>query len=250
MELISNTVTIADYEMLTPTLAKVVISYTGKYNKESIRASLRAKLDKRAVPVEDSFRQVKAGVAVGFLRANTEVRVLDTKELRANYRVVGSSNIMMNEADNSLWEVKTGKGGTYLARHGNEDLSELIHASVQPRATGTRLFHISMASAAKGEFAAFVSKSGDMDYGFVVASNDKKMQVVSQASHTSVVVDQTMVTSLSRAPIPKSFAVKMATAGISREDKSQAIEFWKQLYAYNPAYLKMVIDQVNEDATA
>jgi hypothetical protein len=248
-----NTVAITDYAIdeQTPTLAKVMISFTGKFNKESIRAALREQLDNRAAPVEDSFREVKAGVAVGFLRANKELRVLDQKELRASYRAMGSSNIMMSEVDNSLWEVKQGKGGTYLARHGNEDLSELVNANVDRRRTevpGIR--HLSMAKAAAGEFAAFVTKSGDMDYGFVVASNAEKIKVVSHTSQVATVVGYEMVTSISRVPVPKSFVQKMATAGISRADKQQAIEYWNQLYSYNPAYLKDVVDQVNEDTVA
>ena len=248
-----NTVSITDYDIdpEIPTLAKVMISYTGKFNKESIRAALREKLDNRAAPVDDSFREVKAGVAVGFLRANKELRVIDPHELRANYRTMGSSNIMMSEVDNSLWEVKQGKGGTYLARHGSEDLSELVNANVDRRRTevpGIR--HLSMAKAASGEFASFVNKSGDMDYGFVVASNAEKVKVVSHTSQVATVVSYDMVTSISRVPVPKSFVQKMATAGISRADKAQAIEYWTQLYSYNPAYLKDVIDQVNEDTVA
>jgi hypothetical protein len=240
-----QTVSLTDYELMSPKLAKVMISFTGKFNKESIRASLLEKFDNRAAPVEDSFREVRAGVAVGFLRANREVRVLDQQELRANYRTVGSSNIMTSEKDDSLWE-----GGTYLARHGNEDLSELVNANINRRTDVPALRHLSMAKAADGEFVAYVSASGDMDYGFALASNDEKVRVVSHASNSPVVVKYEMVASIVRAPIPKSFAEKMRTAGISRADKQQAIEFWRQLYSYDPAYMNLVIDQVNEDATA
>lgn len=247
-----NTVSITDYEInaQVPTLAKVIISYTGKFNKDSIRASLRSQLDNLAVPVEDSFREVKAGVAVGFLRANKELRVVEAHELRANYRTMGSSNIMMSEVDNSLWEVKQGKGGTYLARHGNEDLSDLVSASVQRRTDVPGLRHLSMAKAAQSEFAAFVNKSGDMDYGFVIAGNNDKIQVVSTTQHVAVVVDYSMVTSIQRVPVPKSFAKKMATAGISTKDKTQAKEYWTQLYSYDPPYLKDVIQQVDEGTVA
>src|ERR1700748_609435 len=133
-----KTEAITDYAIdeQTPTLAKVMISYTGKFNKESIRAAIRQQLDNRATPVEDSFREVKAGVSVGFLRANKELRVVEAHELRANYRAMGSSNIMMSEVDNSLWEVKQGKGGTFLARHGNEDRSELVNANGHRRRDG------------------------------------------------------------------------------------------------------------------
>jgi hypothetical protein len=228
----------------------VIVSYTGKFNKESLRSAICAKFDNRVAAVEDSFREIRAGVGVGFLRANREVRAVDQTELRANYRKVGASNIMMSEADNSLWEVKEGKSGKYLARHGNEDLGELVNAAVNRRPDIPGLRHVSMAKAARGEFASFVTKAGDMDYGFVVASNDQKAKIVSYTTQMPVIVDYEMVTSISRVPLPKSFTKQMATAGISREDKNQAIEYWKQLYGYNPAYLSDVIDQVNEGTLA
>jgi hypothetical protein len=34
-----QTVSITDYTLLTPKLAKVVIAYTGKFNKESLRGN-------------------------------------------------------------------------------------------------------------------------------------------------------------------------------------------------------------------
>jgi hypothetical protein len=246
----TNTISITDYEMKTPTIAKVVISFTGQFNKEKVRASLLKMLDNRAAPVDNSFRQIKAGVAVGFLRANREVRVVDPKELRASYRVMGSSNIMMSEVDNSLWEVKTGKGGTFLARHGQEDLSDLVESSTQRRSDIPRIAQLSMARAVPGEFVAFTSKSGDMDYGFAVAANAEKVQVVSSTTSMAAVATYEMVSFIGRPPIPKSFAQEMQKAGISREDKTQAIEYWKKLYAYNPEYLRMVIDQVNEGTIA
>ncbi|EMI5828677.1 TPA: hypothetical protein ACH1LG_004908 [Salmonella enterica] len=246
-----QTVSITDYTLLTPKLAKVVIAYTGKFNKESLRAAITEKFEAKAAPVEDSFREVRAGVAVGFLRANREVRVVDPQELRASYRTVGSSNIMTSEADDSLWELKSGKGGTYLARHGNEDLSELVNATVNRRRTDIpALRHISIAAAAPHEFVSFVSQSGDMDYGFAIAASADKVQVVSAATSDVVTVPLTVVADIRRAPIPKSFGDKMRTAGISREDKNQQIEYYKQLFAYDPAYLRSVIDIVNEDSTA
>lgn len=245
----TNTVSITDFKMKTPTLAKVIVSFTGRQDKESIRAALGQKLDHLAAVVEDSFRIVKAGVAVGFIRAHKEIRMVDTKEIRAAYRVM-SSNIMMDNKDKSLWELKEGKGGKYLARHGHEDLSELVSASTNRRPDVPRLAQLSLASAAPGEFVAFVSKSGDMDYGFAVRANSDKVQVVSTTTHMAATVDYDLVTSISQVPVKKSFNQKMATAGISRSDKDKAIEYWKQLYSYDPAYLQMVVEQVNADTAA
>jgi hypothetical protein len=240
-----NTVAITDYKIdpASPNLAQVVISYTGKFNKETLRASLREKFDNRVAPVEDSFHEIKAGAAVGFLRANREVRMPDQQELRASYRKVGASNIMMSDADNSLWEVKEGKSGKYLARTGQEDLSELVQANVNRRTDIPGLRHLATASVANNEFVSFVSKSGDLDHGFVMATNKEntKVKLVSFATRTDTIA---------RIPLPQSFVQQMATAGISREEKSQASEYWKKLYDYAPNYLSDVLEQVDHDTVA
>jgi len=245
----TSTVAVTDFEMKTPTLAKVIVSFTGQQTKDSIRASVGSKFSHLAAIVEDSFRIIKAGVAVGFIRAHKEVRVLNEKEVRASYRVM-SSNIMMDNKDKSLWEVREGKSGKYLARHGHEDLSELVEATVSRRPDVPRLAQLSMASAAPGEFVSFVAKSGDMDYGFAVQANSEKVQVVSSTTNLATTVSYDLVTSIAQVPVMKSFNEKMVKAGISRADKAKAIEYWKQLYSYDPAYLSDVISQVNEGTTA
>jgi len=246
-----NTIAVTDYELKSPTLARVILSFTGKFSKDQVRAAFSEMTGNRMAIVEDSFQEVRANVAVGFVRANREVRVIDNpEELRANYRVMGSSNIMMSEVDNSLWEVKKGKGGTYLARHGHEDLSELMTAHVQRRTDVTRLAQLSTASTTRGEFLSYVTPSGDMDYGFVVQANSKKAKIVSYAREEAVIVDLDMVTAMARVPVKKSFAQKMVQAGISREDKNTEIEYWKKLYSYDPPYLQDIIQQVNEGTMA
>ena len=242
---IVDTVSVTDFKMQSATLAKVIVSFTGKQTKDQLRAALQDKFNNLAAPVEDSFRIIKAGVAVGFVRANKEVRVVNDKELRASYRVM-SSNIMMDNDDKSLWEVRQGKAGKFLARHGHEDLSELVNASVNRRTDIPALRHIQIAKAASGEFVSFVSKTGDMDHGFVVASSDKQLKIVSTTSDTAVVVDYDVVTAISPVPVHKAFAKQMAKAGISRADKDQAVEYWKQYYKYAPDYLAEVVQQVNE----
>lgn len=250
-----NTVAITDFKIdaQSPHLAQVVISYTGKFDKESLRASLREKFDNRVAPVEGSFHEIKAGAAVGFLRANREVRMPDQQELRASYRKVGASNIMMSDADNSLWEVKEGKSGKYLARTGQEDLSELVHASVNRSRTDIPgLRHLATASCANNEFVSFVSKSGDLDHGFVMATNQEntKVKLVSFATRTDTIVPLENVTAIARIPLPQTFVQQMATAGISREEKSQASEYWKKLYDFAPNYLSDVLEQVDHDTVA
>lgn len=246
-----DTLAITDYEMINPKLAKVVISTTGNMTKERLRDALLAKFNGLAAPVENSFREVKAGVAVGFVRANKEIRVVDEKEIRASYRVM-SSNIMMDNSDKSLWEVREGRGGKYLARHGHEDLSELVEASVYRRQDIPGVRHISMAGAVKNEFASFVSKTGDLDHGFVLATSTdgKKARIMSIATGIPETVSMDCVTNLAQVGIPKEFAKQMVKANISKDDKAQAKEYWSRLYAYDPDYLELVKREVDQTTFA
>jgi len=246
-----NTIAITDYELQSPTLARVIVSYTGHMTREQIRANLLEQFDNQAAPVENSFHIIKShnngGAAVGFVRANKEVRVVDDKEIRAGYRMM-ASNIMMDNADRSLWEVREGRGGKFLARHGQEDLSELVEAKLQRRQDIPALRHIAMASAVKGEFASYVSKTGDVDHGFVLAANAEKIQVLSSTTQVPEIVVMAKVTRLDRVPVPKEFHKQMLKANISPEDKAQAKEYWTKLYSYDPDFLADVKKQV-EDTT-
>lgn len=244
-----NTVAITDFKTISPTVAKVILSFTGMQNKDTIREALLAKLNHQAAPIENSFRVIKAGIAVGFLRANNEVRVIAEKELRASYRVM-SSNIMMDNSDKSLWEVRNGAGGKYLARHGNEDLSELIEAATKHRQDIPGISKLALAKAARKEVVAFVSPSGDMDYGFCLASNDEKVKIYSHTSRTPMTVTYDMVTFMGQCPVPKSVNRRILEAGISRDDKAQQIEYYERLFSYAPEYMREVIEMVEQGTLA
>lgn len=248
-----KTVAITDYQIVGSNLARVVISYTGNHNRETLHAGLAEKFEGKVAPVENSFREVKRGVAVGYLRANTEVRVpADVKELKANYRKVGASNIMMDNRDKSLWQVKKGAAGTYLARHAQEDLSELVEASVHRRMDVPSLGSMVAASAARKEFVSFVTESGDVDHGFITAvtAAKDKMKVVSHTTRMEHVVKADNVVGLYHVAIPKRLHARILKAGIDPTDKSQEKEYWTKLYSYDPAFLAEVIKNVDEGTLA
>lgn len=245
-----QTLALTDYKMMTPTLARVIIACTGNPSKKQMAEMIRAKFDNLATPVEGSFKPLPNGAAVGFIRANTEIRVVDDKELKASYRVM-SSNIMMDNHDKSLWSMQESSAGKFLARHGQEDLGELVNASVntKPRVGIPALRHLRMDAAVKREFATYVSaKTGEMAHGHVidVSRDGSKIQVVNASTGATEVVASEMVTDLMRPPLPKAFKVQAAQAGLTTEEKGKEAEYWRLLYNYNREYMNMVIDQVNE----
>jgi hypothetical protein len=248
--LTTNTVSITDYKVIAPKLARVVAAFTGKHTRDTLTESITAQLKHLATPVENSFRLIKDSVAVGFIRANTEVRVLEDKnELRTKYKTM-ASNIMMDNKDKTLWEVKEGAGGKFLARHGTEDLSELVESAVYRRHDVPRLANLATASAAPKEFVAFASHSGDMDYGFCVAANAQRQAIKVVSTNTNSVVTipcdaVATVLPVGAFKIPLSAHKRITAAGISREGHDNLIEYYTRLYSYNREYLDLYIEQIN-----
>ena len=247
------TASITDYEMISSKLARVIVAYTGKQTKADVVETLAKQMKYMATPVENSFRMLKANVMVGYVRANQELRPTDEKEIRASYKVV-ANNILMSNDDRTLWEVKKGASGMFLARQGQEDLSELVNATVNRRQDVPKIHQITASHvAASREFVAYASDSGDMDYGFCVkASKDgTKLQIVSSTTGRAEVIKATQVASVLPAnavAIPRDAHQKVLASGISRDDVNQQIEYYSRLYGYAPQYLAEIKKMVEETA--
>lgn len=243
-----RTINITDFVIKSPTLAKVIVSYTGEMDADYIRTELSKKLDHLATPVKSSFKRIREGVAVGFIRANKAIRAVSGDEIKAGYRVM-SSNILMDNQDKSLWEVRDGVDGKYLARHGQEDLTALVEASVQRRTDTPRVGQITIAKAAPSELVAFVDDSGDVDHGFAFATNDQKVKVLSYSRRIAVTVDYDNVVSIYPVAIPAHLRNEVL-ASMTNDQKKNAKDYYSRLYNYNPEYLQMVMDQIDEGTLA
>ena len=244
-----RTVNITDFSMKSKTLAKVVISFTGDIDPNFIHTELAKKLEYKGTPIRSSFKQVKPGVAVGFIRANKQVRSVSADEIQAGYRVM-SSNIMMDNSDKSLWEVKdNGAAGKYLARHGEEDLTALVASTAQRRPDSPRLGQITIARAAASEMVAFVDDDGDVDHGFAVATNDDKVKVLSFSRRIPVTVDYDSVVSIYPVSVPRELHNRV-TASLTAEQKKNAKDYYTRLYSYDENYLRLILEEIDTGTVA
>lgn len=249
-----KTASITSYQMKSPVLAKVVVSTTGNPNAEELRQILAEKFEFKAAPVENSFRQIQPGVSVGFIRANREIRVLEKDELKASYRVL-SSNILMDNHDKSLWEIKSGAGGQYLARQDVEDLSELVEANVYHQRQNVPKLHQMTASRVNAnELVAFVTENGSLDYGFVLKSNSERAQVLSATTHTPTKVENDLIAGIYQVEIDrdtnKRIGVQLRANGLTPGQKLNAEQYYRALYDYAPEYLEEVIRQIEQGVVA
>lgn len=245
----TNTVSITDYRLKSPALAKVIISFTGDVDRQFVHEDLVRQFDGQAAPIKASFKRVEPGVAVGFVRANRSVRVVNDNELKA-YKIMGS-NIIMDDEDKSLWEVKNGASGKYLARHGQEDLTALVASVRHVRTDIPRLSRITIAKAAASELVSFVDDEGDVDHGFAFANSidGQKVRIVSFQRRQPLTVDYDSVIGIQPVPVPNHLRAQVL-ASMTAEEKKQAIAYWTRLYSYSPEYLRDTIKQVNEGTFA
>lgn len=243
-----KTLNITDYSLVTANLAKVVVSYTGEIDSDEFRSRLVAKLNGLAAPVASSFKRIAAGVAIGFIRANRQVVVPSSKELKANYRVM-AKNVLMSESDKQLWDVRSGAAGTYLVRRGEEDLGELVNAATQRRTDVPRVRDVTIAKAAAKELVAFVGEDGSIDHGFATATSDNKVRVLSVARGHTMEVTYDQVVSIYPVDV-KPDVQRAVTASLTAAERQSAVAYYRRLYSYAPDYLQQVIRQINEGAVA
>ena len=248
---LTKTLSLTDYKLIKPTLAKVIVATTGTISKEEMADMLCANLRYLASPVEGSFRKLTKDSAIGFIRANKQTRELDQAgkkgDLTARYKVMGS-NLLMDKQDRTLWEVRSGPTGSYIARHGNEDLSELVEASVQNRADIPRVGRVTMAKAAVSEFAAYCTANGVMDYGFVTRSNDSAAEVISAATQQKTVVRNEMIAGLYPVTVDREVHKQVMARLMTGEEKAKAADYWRTLFSYAPDYADELVKAVNETA--
>src|SRR5690606_20902696 len=117
------TLNLQDYDMVTPSLAKVVVTLTGNIpTKEEVRAEMAGLFKDLASPVLNSFREIEntgpIRTIVGFVKTCAAVKDIDGKPVEG-MRVV-ASNILMDEQDKSLWEIRNGATGKYLVLQGDQ----------------------------------------------------------------------------------------------------------------------------------
>lgn len=239
-----RTVNITDFRIKSPTLAKVIISYTGQVDREYIRKTLTDKLSGAATPVVSSFKEVKPGVAVGFIKATKDIRSVSDKQITAGYRAMGG-NVLMDKSDNTLWDVKNGAAGKYLVRQEQEDLTALVMAAAHRRADVPRLSQITVAAAAAKELVAFVDADGDVDCGFAMKGNDSAVKVMSFNRRIPVTVDYDTVVSISKLQIPREIH-NQVIASMTPAEKSDAKAYWEKLFFWAPDYLRRIKDYVDE----
>ena len=247
-------VSVSEYAMLSDKVARVVANVVGVQTPGEIADRIAAVFGNRATAVRSSFRWLHEGrSAVGYIAIQQAVRAFNKEDASGKYQQI-KANMFMDKSDESVWEVKPGSGGSYLARTGEDNLAELIEASrVPPRGSVPRMSSIVSASAKPKEMVAFVDlKNGVVDYGFCLsASANGDHVVMSHTTNQPTDVIAAAVVGVYEVEIPAH--VHKTIAGnnvIAASDTSTQIEYYKRAYGYAPEYLAKIIAQIEAMSAA
>lgn len=247
-----RTVTVADYRTINANLAKVIIATTGDVEQEDIEEAIIAKLKGQGALVKASLRKVTSEGSikasyVGFIRAMNEVREVTPHELQASYKAIVASNenVLINNKDQSVWQLKTAASGKYLVRQSEDDLQSLVASVVNNYVPAPKLSAVRMPMPECNQLAAYVTPEGTLDYGFVTRTStaNNAIQVVSSNDRVTRTVNLDVVASAYSVEIPTE-VYKVAAANVSREEKDKQIAFYTSLYDWAPDYLADLIKDI------
>lgn len=245
---------LTEYTMVNDRVARVIVSTMSNANTNQVREVLEKAFNGAATPIRGSFRWLNQtrSAMIGYITASTPQVLLDTdKPDDSKFRVV-AGNMYMDKADESVWELKNASAGSYMVRHGHDNLSELLETNRVPvRGSVPRMASVIAASAAPNQFLAFVNSTGmampAVDHGFVVERNGDISRVVT-ANALLNVRDCEIVASYSLDP--KAIESRIVAGARGRREvvasKSDMVSYYKKLYSYAPDYLKLVLKEIDE----
>lgn len=250
----AKSASIVAYKQVSPTLFKVAVTHTKNADSKFIASAVSKSLKNSAMLVEGSLHKANipgvSNVSIGYIKANREVRLPTELELKSSYKIL-SSNILMSKDDSTLWELKKNKNTTYLAKKGHDDLSELVNmvtASAHPVSGITSVVQASVIPE-KYDFITFINSSGDIDHGFVLASNSEKTKVVAYNTLSATVVSNNAVLDSHECKIDPLLAktVKRKLEADTKDGSLNDMEtYYRELYQYSPEYINEIIRQIDE----
>lgn len=219
---------------------KVVATFSGFSEtpaKKDLFNALASATDCKAAPIENSFRKIPSSNSyVGFMAKNYEVRVYEPEGMR-----VLASNLLMDETDNSLWEVRSNDDAKFLVRQQEDDLSDLVAlASVKVANRNLEvpvLSSLSTPVARENEVAAYVDeKTLEVSYGIILAANEEEAQIINMETKEVANVKAEYIIELASFDYKETQKEFSAVAVPEIETASSMEDYWFKVYGQFPEF--------------
>ena len=237
---------ILDAKLVSAEVAKVVVSLSDtKVSQDKVCASVSSALDGQFAPVLGSFRPVANGrqpTFVGFVAASREMIAADEERFKRLRPL--TAGIMLDPEDDSVWNLHEGEQGTFVLREGAEDVGKVLETA-RVRQTNAPALASLNSTAQAGDFISFVDgASGSLRHGFVLASNeDSTIEVVTgEDEEPLTVADEQVVEAVELEDEDQQDLEKASHVVKAAFENTipSLTEYYKQLYAYAPEYLKQI----------
>ena len=242
-----------------PNMYKVIISMSSiQADKNQLTKAVAAVFDNLAAPIENSFRKIPNvhghTYYVGFVARNREIKDYETASVEKMKVMAG--NLLMDDEDQSLWEVRSNGDTKYLARHAGDNLEELVcmasmttdnYAVAQPE-----FARLGVTAFQRGEFLAYVNpKTLEVSHGWVLADADtgESLDVLEFDEEKNpgeldrVQVDPEMVVESAYVNVEqvdelKEFAATLKAQGGAYDSPEAMKNFYEKVYGYDAAFWK------------
>lgn len=244
-------VNLHDYRALTSSLFRVVLSYTGELpeDQSELHKQVSSMLKGSGVPVVGSFsaltRQGDIKSLVGFVKASRQILPMDEVKASAKdgrFKAM-ASNLLMDKTDSSMWEIRSGAAGKYLAKQEHEDLSELVHMATASVHGIPRFATMAHMNVAPREFASLVdANTEEVVHGFVVASTDDKIKIVSFETKEVIEASYDQLIEVNELSEEEAKVPGMEMAAEIGNDEAGMIAYYQKAYGYAPEYVQKIID--------
>ena len=180
---------------------------------------------------------------MGFVSPNHEVR--DYSEKATSSMVQVASNILMDETDESMWDVTTLESGEKcLVRRASEDVGMVLSSVRNSRVDLGRIDN-KVVRCYASNYVAYVNADGTMDSGFVMSSENGGTQLTVLTPNDKMhVISSERVAHISEGVLEE--AKKKEVAALT--DPQKLKDYYAQVYEYNPDYFAKISDIIDSIA--
>jgi len=224
---------------------------------DNFGAVVSASANREFIPVAGSSTVIEAGRTQSFVRTIMQraTDILPMEECREMQAL--SANMYMDKS-RGMWAVRRSESGqdVLVRTSDSDDTTELLNlirscSNVNPAGIGgthpsvsraLNKFELDLAAAQGGDVVSYVSESGDLRVGFVVAQiqdNEKVgFQVVDKEGNEEVISSMSMVALVSGDDISDSVFPQMdsvSAAGSATVEK--LVSYYRQVFSYSPEYM-------------
>lgn len=261
----SVTTAITDSTKISSTVARIVVqssSTASAQNKSALLASINNLLGGEAHAVEGSFRNIPTkGLPsmVGFIAVNKQIRTLAEA---ANMRVI-ASNMLMDDADKSLWQVsEQADGSKVIVRDAVDNLASLVETASTYNSQAPKL-HTLATFVNTGDFVSFVDPvTGSLNHGYVLATDisllpsldstveptDNGISVLTEDAPEPLTIP--LDTVIESVDLQGEDAQQEVAAPVKWDNKAALREYYKTLYSYAPEYYSELKTEIDNHAAA